>query len=171
MKAHSLAPPANFGDPWAPKVREHAVAGGKCIFVFGNPVLAVLSTRMHRWDKVHSKNCGFHGDIDSIDIVVRDWFNYEKMFDTWMMSQLNVLRVRYEALWAMRSEIEVFLGRKIHWNEWKRRSTNADHFPRSIVQAVAFTYDRLMTKTRNAPDLVMPGEWWTHAKYNYTVFE
>lgn len=172
MKAHSLAPPATFGDPWAKKVREHAVEGGKCIFIFGDPVLAVISTRKHRWDKVHARNCGWHGELDSADIFLRDCFSYENMFDTWMSSQLNVLRVRYEALWDLRSEIEVFLGRKIHWNDWKRRSTQIDHYPTAIVQAAAFTYERLIGKIQTAWDITYPGAWWKDGtERNYSVFE
>ena len=72
LKVHSLAPPDSFGDPQAEEVKRFCEEGGKCIFVFGNPVLAVLSTRQRRWDHVHAANCGYFEDLGNADIFAED---------------------------------------------------------------------------------------------------
>lgn len=158
MKAHSLCPPATFGDPWSDKVREHVEGGGKCIFLYGDPILAVVSTKLRRWDHVHAANCGYFDNLDGCDISLADYFNYGIMFDTWMMSQHNVLCMRYETIWHYRDYVETFLGREVQWIPWRVRATQVDSIYPDMLLRLESTYKSLIRKIQNAPNFKLPGE-------------
>jgi len=157
MKTHGLAPPNSFKDPWSVKTSRHMVAGGLAIFLFGDPVLAVISTRFRRWRNVHARNCGFFGKLEHADIYRTDCFNYEKMFDTWTSAaKANgaVLALRYETLYENRSAVEKFLGRTVRWNPWRKRNTAYDAVPQDDLRNIVNTYQSLIRKVRNAPDVI-----------------
>jgi hypothetical protein len=153
-----LAPPDSFGDPHAAAIAEHANTGGKCIFVFGDPVLSVISTRLKRWDHVHAANCGCYQPLAEIDIFISDCFHYQMMFESWMQPHpFPVLCVRYESIFKVRGEIEQFLGRKIAWNPWKfHRSTNVNQIPQRNLSDIQTTYSTLTRIIKEAPDIVVP---------------
>lgn len=159
LKSHSLAPPEDFGDQHAADLKKHTDAGGKVIFVFGEPMPAVISTRLKRWDWMHAWNCGFDPDkfkAKAPDIYSKDCFNYERMFDTWMRPHdYPVLAVKYETMSEHFQEIEEFLGRKVDWNEWlqRDRTINCQRVTRVQRTLIAKTYASLTKKWEEAPEI------------------
>jgi hypothetical protein len=148
LKAHSLCPPDTFNDPQAEDVRRHVCNGGKTIFVFGNPHLAVISTKAKRWDNVHAANCGYFGKLSAVNIFTQDCFHYERMFDSWFKGNGNILKVKYEYLPYCHKEVEAFLSFKIKWLPWHKRATR---IPINIKLPFIKTYERLYNKWQNAP--------------------
>jgi len=155
IKAHSLAPPETFGDPRASELAAHCGRGGRCIFLFGDPVESVISTRMRRWTADHAMNCGFFEPLDSADIYCRDCFNYERMFDSWMKThRFPVLALRYETVGRHLATIESFLGRAVRWNPLKtRRRSNRRRVSRRDLRTIEETYATLIDKVNTAPDI------------------
>jgi len=156
LKAHSLAPPESFGDPWAEKVKKHVDRGGKVVFVFGDPVLAVVSTRNRRFDVVHAKNCGYTGKLRDARIFDKDCFNYERMFDSWMRGDLKapMLAVRYETLPENLTMLDDFLDRKVRWLPWILRETKETMVSEEVLLRIRGTYASLISKVEEAPNAI-----------------
>lgn len=149
IKCHSLAPPDRFDtDPWADSVSECLENGGRAIFVFGDPFAAVMSTVRHRFDHVHAANCGCDLDLKKVDLLEADFFNYEKMFDSWMRQKHDypVLALRYETMVLHKHEIELFVGHRVNWNPWGTRSTRVGDLPARVYGRLLGVYDQLMAK-------------------------
>jgi len=161
MKCHSLAPPETFGDPWSSQISEHCLKGRKVIWLFGDPIASVVSTMKKRFDHVHAKNCGCFKPLGMVDLIDRDDFNYEWMFDSWtsIRHDFPVLCVRYETLWKNRFVIEWFLGRKVKWNEWSPRSNRwtTEELPNFLSKALNKTYSSLVEKVQMHPDVTLNG--------------
>lgn len=161
LKSHSLAPPECFNDQHAADLKKHTDADGKVIFVFGEPMPAVISTRLKRWDWMHAWNCGFDPNrfkAKAPDIYATDCFNYERMFDTWMnASGYPIMAVKYEAMDRHFGDIEEFLRRPVEWNEWvpRDRDTNLGRVSRAQRHLIAKTYASLDRKWREAPDIAV----------------
>lgn len=161
LKAHSLAPPEDFGDQHAADIKAHCEAGGKTIFVFGEPLPAVVSTRLKRWDWMHAWNCGFDPDEfkrKTPDIYAMDCFNYGRMFDTWMRDNgYPVMAVKYETMDNHFQEIEEFLGRPVEWNEWvpRDRAGLLRRVSKAQRYLVTRTYSVLTKKWAEAPEIVV----------------
>lgn len=157
MKAHSLAPPESFGDPWAERVRRHVEEGRKVIFLFGDPILSVASTVRFRYDSVHAKNCGCFLPLSQISLYERDYFNYERMFDSWMNTdRARVLCLKYEKLPEIRRKgiVESFLGRKVRWLPWRPRVIQYCILYKGEIDALRSTYRTLERKYLTAPDVM-----------------
>ena len=158
LKAHSLAPPESFGDPYADPVWEYTLNGGKTIFLFGDPILAVASTVRKRFDWVHARNCGCFLPLDQINLYEKDYFNYERMFDSWMgTDRCKVLCLKYEKLPQIQKLgiVESFLGRRIRWLPWFQRQTNYQILFEEEKKKLMKTYQSLWMKYLNAPDVVV----------------
>ena len=69
LKTHATATPTLPGDV-------------RTIFLFGNPVTAVVSTKQGRYHQRNFLNCGYTADL-SPAIYERDDLGYEAMFDSW----------------------------------------------------------------------------------------
>jgi hypothetical protein len=149
-----------FGDPWGNWLFEHIANKRPVIFVFGDPVAAVISTRMRRFDQVHARNCGCFRQLNEIDIYKEDCFHYELMFDSWTQQEHDypVLCVRYESLPQHYSAIEEFLGRRVQWNEWKRRNTREFMVNDNQLKQIKITYWKLIAKVNEYPDLTINGK-------------
>lgn len=162
MKCHSLAPPNSFDDPWSDQLMWHCINRRKVIWVFGDPIAAVVSTMKKRFDHVHAKNCGCITPLDRVNLLIKDWFNYELMFDTWTSEpaiDYPVLCVRYEKMWENRFVIEWFLGREVKWNEWNLRKWKPEAIlPENIYNQLTDTYSSLMQKIDCYPDVTLNGE-------------
>ncbi len=155
LKTHSLAPPDGFGDPQSEDLMKHTLDGGKAIFVFGDPIQAVISTRYKRWDHVHAANCGFFDDLKDANIFEEDCFNYEMMFDSWMKEHdYPVLALRYETMAENRQDVESFLGRKVEWTPWYQRDPqrNLIKVDYNTMFEIAKTYKELHQKIVEAQD-------------------
>lgn len=69
----------------------------KVIFIFGDIIHSVISTKKNRYEKNHFKNCGYTGSIKDKNIYEEDFLNYESIFDSWVNCKLeNFLILRYE---------------------------------------------------------------------------
>ena len=85
--------------------------GYKVLFLFGDIINAVISTKLKRYDQRHFTNCGCSKDVSKTDIFEEDALNYEKIFDSWMRDNgYPVLAVRYEVLFDNLDKIENFSG-------------------------------------------------------------
>gem|GEM_PF-5172115 len=160
IKAHSLAPPDSFDDPRAEELAAHCKRRGKCLFLFGDPVESVISTRLRRWTAGHAVNCGYFDPLDTAAIYHEDCFNYERIFDSWMGREhpFPVLALRYETAGHHTKAIESFLGRKIRWNPWKaRRRSNRRKVSRRELQAIESTYASLACKVCRTSEISTPG--------------
>ena len=158
LKMHSLAPPETFGDPHAYDLRYHTHTHRKTIWVFGDPISAVVSTRLKRWDHVHAANCGCFETLNEVNIFSRDCFNYELMFDSWMKAhEYPVLVMRYETMWHNRAIVEAFLDRSVAWSPWSLRdpTNNFSRIKPEQLELVRKTYSRLSEKIAKAPDVAV----------------
>lgn len=153
VKTHGLAPPATFHDPYWYKVESFILDKAKCLFMFGDPVLSVISTRLNIYDEWHAKNCGCYENINSIDIYDRDYFHYESMFDSWMKPHgYPVASVRYEALEKNRGNINEFFHENITWHLFRDRNTSVSDVSKEDLRRIRKTYESLIKKIRGAPD-------------------
>jgi predicted nucleic-acid-binding Zn-ribbon protein len=69
----------------------------KIVFIFGDIINSVISTKKKRYEKNHFKNCGYTGPTKNKNIYEEDFLNYELIFDSWVNCNLpNLLILRYE---------------------------------------------------------------------------
>jgi len=142
IKTHSFSP-ASFTDI------------GKAVFLFGDPVLSVLSTKRKRMTEGHFRNCGAgHLDPETTDIFSADVLNYEKMFDSWMQKQtFDLMCLRYETLWENLSVIDAFFGRPVKIPDQRHRGTKEVRSDEDTLIKINNTYKGLIEKIRLAPDV------------------
>lgn len=127
---------------------------GKAIFLFGDPVLAVISTRRSRWDHKHFRNCGCHRDPANTNIYTHDWLGYEALFDSWMRRQdFDTIAVRYESIHTHAAVIEEFLDVGLFLPTRARRRTKHDDVPPRVLDRIMITYAGLIAKVERAPDV------------------
>jgi hypothetical protein len=144
-KVHSLGPPPHYR--------------GRAVFVFGDPILAVISTRKRRWDQQHFDNCGRPDRRPAkSDIYREDVLRYELMFDGWMRRQreCTVLAIRYERMHHHAGVIREFLsaaGLELHMPQPRKRKTTHDDIPHQDWVAASLTYGSLNRKVLMAPDI------------------
>ncbi|MFO7839798.1 MAG: sulfotransferase domain-containing protein [Desulfosalsimonadaceae bacterium] len=138
MKTHSLAPSSIPEDV-------------KVIFLFGDPVAAIVSTYQKRFDHDHFLNCGYHSDSYP-DIFNRDDLGYERIFDAWTREGKGypVLAVRYEKLFDNVNILQDFLECEIDLGKKKSRTTviNPD-----TARSLSIVYKSLINKVNSFPDV------------------
>jgi len=128
----------------------------RAVFIFGDPVAAVLSTRKHRYTEQHFRNCGANDlSPETTDIFVNDALNYEYMFDAWMGRQnFDLICVRYEELHDNIEAITAFFGRHLYIPPRRPRRTRPE-LESADAQRIAATYARLIEKVNKAPDVAV----------------
>ncbi len=146
LKTHSFQPDEFEG----------AVAG---VFLFGDPVLSVISTRLRRYGEKHFANCGAEGlALEAVDIFSEDALNYTKMFHAWAQHQIfPVAIVRYETLHENIGLIETFLGRAISLPEKRARKTERDMISLEDLERITRSYAELIAQVDRAPDVAFFG--------------
>lgn len=125
------------------------------VFIFGDPIDAIVSTRMRRWVKGHFVNCGA-GDLDleAVDIFREDILNYEAMFDAWMRRQsFDTVCVRYERLHENADIIAGFLNQPLVLPPHKHRADYSTQICAEDLAAARITYKKLIRKIERAPDV------------------
>ncbi|NQY97245.1 MAG: hypothetical protein HRT82_08785 [Henriciella sp.] len=130
----------------------------RAIFLFGDPVAAVISTRKNRYGRRHFLNCGASDrDPETTDIFREDALNYEKMWHAWPQRQsFDLLCVRYEALYDHLNTIEEFFGRRLYLPPPKPRTTSLiDDVSALDLDAIRTTYANLIAAIDRAPDLTI----------------
>lgn len=153
--------PRNYPDSASIK-KTHGIApkqlpeGYKAIFVFGDIVSSVISTKKHRYDKTHFINCGCSKDPEHTDIYLEDALHYEAMFDTWNRNNgYPVICVRYEKIHENLKKINDFLGVNLHLPPRKSRSTKYSDCTKEELENIQQTYASLIQKVNNAPDVAI----------------
>lgn len=130
----------------------------RAIFLFGDPVASVISTRKHRWHSSHFANCGSpNSDPSTSDIYRADFLNYSNMFFNWNRRQeFDLIVVRYEALHRNLDQICSFFGCDIDFPPYKPRSTSTkDDVNETDLAAIQRTYGKLIEAITAAPDLMI----------------
>jgi hypothetical protein len=125
------------------------------IFLFGDVMSSVASTRQRRYTQSHFDNCGAgHLSPDDTDIYDADHLNYEKMFDAWMQrTTLPHVAVRYERLHALAPALTKLLGCPLPLIERRRRRTRHEAIDPADRRRIRKAYRSLIEKVAQAPDL------------------
>lgn len=130
----------------------------KAIFLFGDPVASVLSTRINRWNKEHFENCGA-GDVnpDDADIYGSDVLGYEEMFDVWMQRQpFKLICVKYESIHKNLTLLNSFFGQHLYVPPYRDRQTDLrSEISGDDLSKIKSTYSRLIQKVETAPDIAI----------------
>lgn len=136
LKTHGLAPPSLPDDV-------------RAVFLFGDPICAVVSTRQNRFNAGHFRNCGYNGTV-APDIYERDDLGYERIFDSWTGShEYPVLALRYETLNQHQGLLSRFLGRRVRLRPRRARGTSV---PDELRSQLITVYGRFVEKVDRAPD-------------------
>lgn len=125
------------------------------VFIFGDPVSAVISTRAHRWDKGHFRNCGAgRRDPETTDIFREDALHYERMFNAWTQPQTFALAcVRYETLHDNADRLAAFLDVSLDLPPRRQRRDSSFVLGPGDFEAIHETYARLIRRVARAPDI------------------
>lgn len=146
IKTHSLAP-----------YRMGGINCYKAIFLFSDPLHAVISTKRNIYDRFHFENCGCFRNPDEVDIFHEDALGYEKMFDSWMLRSENfgypVLALKYEAIPKYQKDIEEFIRQEIKWLPWIERESNYDLVMEDEFDDIKYTYGELYKKIKSAREI------------------
>lgn len=123
----------------------------KALFLFSNPIDAVLSTLENRFDANTFALC--HCKRKDVNIIDRDDLNYEKMFITWTSpnKQYPVLAIRYEKLNENIKTVSDFIGKNIVLPKWKPRKLYKPHS--NIERRLNITYGSLINRIEKFPDI------------------
>lgn len=130
----------------------------KAVFMFGDPVASVISTRKNRMTTGHFRNCGAPGlDPKATDIFAHDSLNYEKMFDAWMRRQaFDLICVRYETLYENAHVVAAFFDdRYLYLKPKQPRRTTADDVSGDELATIRATYEKLARKVERAADVTI----------------
>ncbi|MDT9266490.1 tetratricopeptide repeat protein [Limnospira sp. PMC 1223.20] len=126
----------------------------KVIFIFGDVINSIISTKSSRYDKFHFLNCGCTKDPENTDIYLEDALNYTAMFESWNQDNgYPVISVRYEAIYNNVDRISEFLGINLILPPFKPRSTKHSDCSDDQLQNIKTTYQNLIDKVQNAPDI------------------
>ena len=130
----------------------------KAIFMFGDPVAAIVSTKKRRMTPGHFRNCGAADlDPETTDIFSQDVLNYEKMFDAWMRRQpFDLICVRYETLHENAQVIASFFDdRYLYLKPKQPRRTTTDDVSEEDLATIRSTYEKLARKVERAADVTI----------------
>lgn len=130
----------------------------KAIFMFGDPVAAVVSTRLRRYSASHFRHCGAKArDPDTTDIFREDALNYGRMFKAWTRAQgFDTICVRYETLYQNLPLVRDFFGFELFVPPFKPRKTCLeDAVSAEDLAAIQATYDGLITAVERSPDVMV----------------
>jgi tetratricopeptide (TPR) repeat protein len=129
--------------------------GYKVIFIFGDVINSVISTKKFRYDKTHFINCGCTKDPEATDIYLEDALNYEAMFDSWNQDNgYPVICVRYETIYENLKQINnFFIFTNLSLPSKKQRTTRYFDCNKEELNNIKKTYRNLIEKVNNAPDI------------------
>ena len=143
LKAHSFDPEAFVGRVDA------------AVFLFGDVISSVVSTRERRWTAEHFANCGAPElSPETADIFNTDCLNFERMFDAWSKAgPIPHACVRYEQLHELAPALSELLGSPIALPKKHRRRTKPNKLDPEVRAAIKAAYAPLVRKVKRAPDL------------------
>ena len=130
----------------------------RAVFLFGDPVASVISTRKRRWTKQHFENCGVpEVNPETADIYGADILGYERIFDAWTRRQsFDLLCLRYEMLYQNLEILSQFFGRHVFIPPYRPRRTdcNLGTSEHNLLK-IQKNYSRLIEKIKHAPDAMV----------------
>ncbi len=137
IKTHSLAPKQLPKDV-------------KVIFLFGDPIAAIISTYKKRFNKNHFLNCGYTLNREP-DIWNFDELGYEAIFDSWMSNSKSypVLAIRYETIFENKHIISKYLDTDFQLGKLTKRSTKINQ---NEMNKLIQVYGPLYEKVSKSPD-------------------
>ena len=122
----------------------------RAIFMYGDVVRAVISTKKKRWTREHFRNCGCRKWFPKI--YERDDLNYELMFDTWTRDNgYPVLALRYETMHEHIDVISDFVGERVRLLPWIARTTSYEEVAAEVLRTIRTTYESLIAKVAAMP--------------------
>ncbi len=130
----------------------------KAIFLFGDPVASVISTRQKRWTLKHFKNCGVNNvPIETADIYAKDFLGYEKMFDAWTRRQgFDTICVRYERIHDNLQILNSFFGQHLYIPPYRDRNTDVTtSVDQETLAKIQKNYRSFIDKVKSAPDVMI----------------
>lgn len=141
MKTHGLAPPSVPEDV-------------RVVFIFGDPIRAIVSTRQRCFNWTHFLNCGYESHLPP-EIYARDELGYEQIFDSWMQPKpYPVLALRYERVHEHEPELTRFLGRRMRLLARCPRRTRVS---RGLRRRLMPVYGDFVRKVDASPDVSLWG--------------
>jgi len=139
MKTHSSAP-------------EYLPDDVKAVFLFGDPLHAIVSTREKRFDANHFANCGYTSDVPP-DIYKEDALEYERNFDSWMTAHdYPVLVVRYETMFDNQNTLSEYLKFRV---KLPPRRGRTNRISPELSERLSTVYGSLIRKVHAAPDIAL----------------
>jgi hypothetical protein len=125
------------------------------VFLFGDVVESVVSTRHKRYDARHFRNCGAgHLSPETTDIYEGDHLNYERMFDAWMRPNgIPHACVRYEDVHNLAPVIARLIGHEFSLPARVERKTTSRAVTAQDRERIERAYSGLIEKVRLAPAL------------------
>ena len=152
-------PPGDFTPRWLKnigcgahgikKLHAYEEVDGKVVFLFGDIINSVISTKKNRFDCGHFKNCGYEGNPKNI--YETDFLGYEKIFDLWTKRPDTAL-VRYEKLHDNMYALCRFLGKEATLPPRRERRTGHNSATLSELDAIKRTYASLILKIESMSD-------------------
>lgn len=128
------------------------------VFLFGDVLPSVASTRKYRYTQQHFENCGA-GQLSpqEVDIYDADHLNFERMFDAWMAkTAIPHVCVRYGQIHALAPIISELIGVPFSLPKKHRRRTQPADMAQEERCRIRRAYASLIHKISHAPDL----SWW-----------
>lgn len=140
-KTHGLAP-------------QSLPSGYKTVFMFGDVVKSVMSTKKSRYDRNHFLNCGCIKNPEETDIYLEDALNYESMFNSWHQKHnYPIICLRYEKLYENINILNTFLKTNVSFPKKNRRFTKYSDCSKEELKQIKNTYQSLIEKLQYAPDV------------------
>lgn len=140
-KTHGLAP-------------SNLPRGYKAIFLFGDIVSSVISTKNSRYESNHFLNCGCLKKVEEVDIYKEDILNYELMFDSWhQRHNYPVMCLRYEKIYHNINLIKAFLQTDISLPKKRKRTTKYADCSKKDLKQIKHTYQSLINKIKKVPNI------------------
>lgn len=128
--------------------------GYKAIFLFGDIVSSVISTKKSRYETNHFLNCGCSKKFEEVDIYKEDVLNYELMFDSWHQKHnYPVMCLKYEKIYQNINIIKAFLKTDISFPKKKKRTTKYADCSKTELKQIKHTYQSLISKVKKVPNV------------------
>lgn len=114
------------------------------IFLVGDVIESVISTKFKRFDSNHFKNCGYSGN--SKNIFKEDFLGYENIFDSWYNAKIrNKIILKYEDFNF--TSLQEFMPYDFKFNNFKiREKSNSSKITKEQLNSLKLTYKSLINK-------------------------
>lgn len=122
----------------------------RAIFLFGDPIAAVLSMLKSRNKPKGWANCGYTSAMPP-EIYERDDLGFERTFDSWTAGHsYPILSLRYETMFDYQDAISDFVGFDVRLPPWKPRRTQVSDEQREHLLGVYGLLDQKIFEAGDA---------------------